>query len=238
VNPKSRYATLKALVQRLSYETLGRRYPLDNTAVNFILPDYRLLVSGVPKVATRTLIEEIGMAEALGKSDIVSEPLMSLLRRRSELENFHKVAIVRNPWARVLSIYNSKIRSPRPGNMRTYFIRYRGLHHNMAFEAFVRWLCESEEGRDEVADRHWVSQVRFFYADGRCLVDEILRLERLNDAFAELCRKLEAPTLEFPHEAGRTTEGGTSYRHAYDEELRDLVGKRYAEDVETLGYTF
>ena len=238
VNPKSRYSTLKAVVQRAGYEVLGLPYPLDNTAVNFVLPDYGLLISGVPKVATRTLIGEIGMGNALGRSTVVSAPLGALLKRHPEWAGFHKVAIVRKPWAWVLSIYNSKICSPRPGNMQTYFIRYRGLRHGMPFDAFVRWLCQSDEGRDAVADRHWISQVRFMHTLKGRLLDGIMRLERLNEQFADLCQRIGARQLVFPHEASRTTEGGASHRDAYDVELHDLVRARYAENIKTHGYAF
>jgi hypothetical protein len=108
----------------------------------------------------------------------------------------------------------------------------------MPFGEFVRWLCESDDGRDAVADRHWLSQHRFLYDDEQLLVDDVSKLEEIDHAFARLCSDVGVSAAKLSNHSLKTTSGGRSYREAYDGETRELVRERYLKDIELFGYDF
>jgi hypothetical protein len=48
-------------------------------------------------------------------------------------------------------------------------------------------------------------------------------------------RRIGAPDVSLPHVR---RSKGEDYRERYSPELRDLVGERYARDIELFGYRF
>ncbi len=239
LNPKLAYTTLKAVWRRGKREILGIDYQPDPTSVNIVIDDVGLLLCGIPKVAGTSFTQELVYNRVLGdRVALYSVFLGHLLTRHPKLREYHKVAFVRNPWARVVSVYNSKICAPRPAYARTFFIRYRGLRHGMPFGDFIEWLCESDEGRDGVADRHWISQHRFLYAEGSLLVDRVARIESLNEEFAQICDDLGVARRRLGNYSLKTTAGGASYLPYYNDHTAALITQRYSSDIELFGYDF
>ena len=76
----------------------------------------------------------------------------------------------------------------------------KGLFANMPFDEFVAWLC-SEEGADEKADSHWLSQYEILGVQGPDPVcyDFIGRLERLSDDLDILAAKIGMPLSGVGH---------------------------------------
>lgn len=204
-----------------------------------VVVDVRLLLCAIPKVATTTFIPEMVYDRVLGaRVALHSAFLGDLLAKQLELRDYCKVAFVRNPWARVVSTCDSKICAPHPSFVRTLFIRYPGIWHRMPFEDFVEWLCGSEDGKDAVADRHWISQHRFLYSGGVQLVDRVARLESLDREFQRICEDLGREPVRLRNRSLKTTAGGSSYRHYYNDHTVSLVARRYAEDTQRFGYEF
>jgi hypothetical protein len=71
--------------------------------------------------------------------------------------------------------------------------------------------------------------------DGGLLVDEIGRLERLNDDAARIFGGLGVALKPLP-EVGRFTR--RDYREFYDESTRQKVAAHWARDLELFGYDF
>lgn len=238
-NPRLLYGTLKGYWKRALREVLGVDYAPDVTSVNIAVHDISLLVCALPKVASSSFIQELVADRSLG-DNVTWRPkyLGELLSEYPELDQYFKITFVRNPWARVVSVYNSHICSSTPYEVRSLFVRYPELWHGMPFEAFVRFLGQSPRGRDEVADHHWISQHRFIYDDGRLLVDRVGRLEKLDE---ELGRLSEQLGVEFPslgNYSVKTTEGARTYRQWYDDTTAELVAQRYAKDISLFDYEF
>ena len=74
-------------------------------------------------------------------------------------------------------------------------------------------------------------------ADGVLLVDEVLRMEDMEEGLAPLLGRLGIAVPErLPHIGrGRYRE---DYRPYYDEEARDLIAALYADDVKRFDYSF
>lgn len=106
----------------------------------------------------------------------------------------------------------------------------------MPFEEFVEWL-DSEYGRDEIADRHWLSQVRHLSdSSGAAVCDFVGRLEEFERGLAEIER---LTGISLPRVEERNTKGNRSdYRQAFNERSRRIIERRYGQDIEAFGYQF
>jgi hypothetical protein len=119
----------------------------------------------------------------------------------------------------------------------------------MPFEEFIRFLLDHPSGRDEGANRHWMSQ-HVFVTDknGELLVDFIGKIENLEDDFATVCRTIGLPDIRLPwlnsREGWKVDKQALDrkdplyYRSYFTAETRELVRKRYQKDIEMFGYDF
>jgi len=155
----------------------------------------------------------------------------------AEFERYFKFAFVRNPWDRLVSEY-----------------RFRGGRRIGSFRQFVQDAALPLDPHLD-AFRHLAPQVRYLYdRTGRLCVDFVGRFERLQDDFARVCERLGIPDPSLPHAnaarperargrvmlrlRARSAARRDSYLRYYDPRLRDVVGERYAEDIEAFGYAF
>lgn len=239
VSPKNVYAAGKAYWRRFLRDVMGVTYSADATSVNIVLDDVQAIYCGIPKVGTRTFVQELMENKTLGKNvRIYNKSLTALIERSPELKEYYSFSFVRNPWSRVVSVYNSKICHPKISSVRTYFIRYKGLRYKMPFQEFVEWLCCSEEGQDECADRHWISQYLFLYEVNNLLVNRVSPFENLSAEWDDICKKISGKHCTLGNYSRKTSSSIGSYRVYYDQRLADLVAERYARDIEIFGYAF
>lgn len=144
----------------------------------------------------------------------------------------YKFAIVRDPWSRAVSLY-------------------RHLNLNMPFARFVKhWLPAQFAAR---GGEFWFvrPQTDYLYENGRLLVDEIVRFERLAEAFpaaaARAGLKTPLPRVNTASEKKRKPAGllakmwnrhekHSDWRSYYDDDLAARVGELYRSDVDAWGY--
>ncbi|MCI5077442.1 sulfotransferase family protein [Oricola sp.] len=159
---------------------------------------------------------------------------------QEQFEAYFKFAFVRDPWARVVSMY-----------------RYLGFDKRISFREFVL-----REFRGRIwRDRHWfVAPQSDFICDpgGRPMVDFVGRFENLEADFNSVCQRLGMPLNELPHvNASRDQTSGApsrtwlslgrgkqhssprpaTFQDYYDEETCAAVARLYRRDVEIFGYT-
>lgn len=210
----------------------------DLVSEKLLLRDARVLFVGVPKVATRSLIEALTSLPAdVGKPEFLELDVESLLRRHAEVRDYFKFTFVRNPWSRATSCYLEKIKNEHPIKQARHLHNRRGLEAGMPFEAFAEWL-NSREGSDDFADRHWMSQHRILANDRPDLIkyDFIGRFERLAGDFNRL-RALTGLLLpELSHKL--QTQSPDQYKTLYSKRTIELIARRYARDIEMFGYDF
>lgn len=145
-------------------------------------------------------------------------------------DEYFKFTFVRNPWDRVVSAF--------------FYLKAGGMHDDDAnwakkhladfssFEAFIKgWLNEE----NIFLGIHFIPQVYFLKDDdGKIPIDFIGRFENIESDFRTICKKLSL-TRSLTHKNRSSRETYTQY---YNSELIDIVGKVYAEDIKTFGYSF
>jgi hypothetical protein len=116
------------------------------------------------------------------------------------------------------------------------------------FEELVRWVCR-------VPDRYLEPHLRpQTHARLGIDFDQIVRIEKWQEDIERLEAELGLPSLDAGTSTNRTqySEGGElvfarrpsafdgvpQYKWFYNDELRELVGRKYRNDVESLGYRF
>jgi len=141
-------------------------------------------------------------------------------------KGYFSFAFVRNPWARMVSVYHS----PDPNMVR--LARRQGVElTGLSFGDFVARTRT-------LSHAHMRSQWEYVCdRDGVIRVDFLGRFERLNEDFAEVCERLGTKvTLPWRNRAPHGSESG--YRDYFCARTRRITEERYRRDIELFGYRF
>lgn len=144
--------------------------------------------------------------------------------------DYLKFTIVRNPWDRVVSLFSWEARN------RPELQPQRRLIHRLGapFDEFA----ESVKQFREFVKTDWKTNDRFYLIDGDVCVDSVIRYERLEDDLTELCRRLGLPNVELPRLKVGLRKAGHHYSEYYDDDSREIVAVRHANDLRVFGYVF
>ena len=167
--------------------------------------------------------------------------LRTMMRRFPHVTNgCYTFAIVRNPWDRVVSMYNNHVNTERMEmkGWGHHGKRIMDKHNVRTFEDFVRMLHKYRTNIRSLGEIVWERQTEFITdSNGELMVDEIIYMEALNSRIEQLKRRFDV-TLPTPPERVNSSET-TDYRAYYvTKELRDMVAEIYASDVELTKYVF
>jgi Sulfotransferase family len=162
-----------------------------------------------------------------GRKNRLLEPLYLVLPKEQRLrrgaeqfDNYFKFGFVRNPWDRVVSLYERK----EPVEMR----------HAMTFEQFVEWIQYSSATCVHSSPHRY--QLDWFVdANGKVLADFIGRFERLEQDWRFVAQKLGLPE-NLPHR--RPNPRGRHYTDYYNAATRAIIAEKFKVDIEAFNYTF
>ena len=158
-----------------------------------------------------------------------------------QFRRYYKFAIVRNPFARILSDYNYQCKKSRPEASKLFLRKDSGEKRNFRewIEAALaephRYPAEAWGGEVSPGIHRLSPQLDWLTVDGHVAVDEIIRLEELPESFSRICGEVGLPPLVLPH---RNSRFHWPYSWYYDDGARRLVADYYARDLELLGYRF
>lgn len=133
--------------------------------------------------------------------------------QRKNLQQYEIFACIRNPYDRVLSLWKWEELTKK---------RYNGF-------GFKRWLNMKMD---------WWHRPQFdFLLSDIINISEInlIRFENFQQDFNNICDKIGIPRQELPH---KNKSKHKHYSEYYDDETREIVTKRYSQDIEYFGYKF
>lgn len=136
-------------------------------------------------------------------------------------------AVVRNPWARVVSRFAFNQRAVEQENLSQSYAA-------TSFEEFLeeRHIWGKREFYWHRAIRGWYSQLDYVIEEDGTICADILRTEYLDE---EVCGYFNVQ-----EQVGRRNVSQTSrdYREYYDRRTIQIVADWYAADIETFGFDF
>jgi len=196
---------------------------------------HKFIYIAVPKVATRSILDILIREPPVNLDATLTEKKIArIIGENPELHKYTLFTVVRNPWSRVVSSYRDKIERLDALTNARIVSRFPGLRQGMPFDEYVHWLC-GPSGRDEWADRHWLSQHVFLLDENnKMLPVEVLKFESLQVDFNRLMEGIGLPSLVLPHRL--KTGSSESWKSYYDSNLYDLVAERYSTDISLFGY--
>ncbi len=134
--------------------------------------------------------------------------------------NYFSFAFVRNPWAWALSQYSYALKNPRHN-------LHRKVKEFNGFDSYLQWHCKEDE-------RFYLQKSFVCDAKGTLLVSFVGKQEQLEKDFKHVCETIGiASTLPTFNVSTKS-----SYKEHYSQDSRDLIAKRYAEDIDFFEYQF
>lgn len=136
----------------------------------------------------------------------------SILRQQFDWGRHFSFSVIRNPWARAVSIYRSSRQTNRP--FKDYLTGFRAP--------------------DPFGISYDISQSFYICENNTPIVNYICRLETIEADWRYVTQRIGIDD-PLPHLNQRTTG---DYRDYYDAEARDIVRRDHREDIERFGYSF
>jgi len=160
------------------------------------------------------------------------------LKKHSKLTRYRKVlpaklyqqlfkfATIRNPWDKMISLYFSPHRGTDTWDRESFIqlIEKAPLLQDFVTLPSFRDRLEKKLGlpaRPRPLDKD---------------IDHLIRFENLNDDFKEVCRKIGLPAV--PELPVRNQGNRKHYSIYYDDELIDMVARKFTNEIESGDYSF
>lgn len=159
------------------------------------------------------------------------------LQNYAELADYTPVCLIRNPWARCLSLYTFNLeatfRNQNKGQPWAIYVHSRlikeGFKKSWMPNGFFRDEANMQNGIDHNPKRDW----REDYSQSKWITNntKYFKLETDLKKFYEY--------VDIPYEPHITNfSHHYNYSHYYDEELKNEIAQLFKEDIERFGYTF
>lgn len=159
-------------------------------------------------------------------------------------DDYYKFTFVRNPWARLVSLYNMIYHTKKPT---TLLGKVRSLLKPNSAPSFKKWLQQIKadgEGAGGAANQRWqvygsYSIANYILDENRQkLVNEVIKLEEISEKLPVVLKNIgidSADELTIPHVNTRARKKYSTY---YDDDTKQLIADRYKYDIERFNYSF
>ncbi len=213
----------------------------------FVFDERRIVYISIPKVACTSI--KLAIEGTRGQLTSTEEGVMSVhkkltskcthsLNRRTA--DYYIFAFVRNPFDRLVSCYEDKVRKPAQHNGHYFFssaynrvflkqLLGAEFHPNMSFDEFVRLVARVP---DIIADGHFKSQYSSLYRNGKRIPHFIGRFEHLNEDWKSIADKFGLAELT----ANNRTDRSRWMDYYTSRETTELAHQRFKKDIESFDY--
>ena len=233
--------------------TLKSRNPTHGMRIATYSDQYRLIYYSVPKVACTTIKTCIAKLENIETKDLGVHQKNQAIKRltmkesnASQYKDYYRFSFVRNPWDRLFSCYKNKIYDPprffsksntyhnEKGEFKDFIKRYGDLGFRyMLFEDFVNFVVKIP---DYLCDPHFLPQHYFIEPEK---LNFLGRFENFQSDMSAVVKKI-APDFDASEviSAKKQSSSPGNYKDSYSDRTRELVAKKYKQDIKLFDYAF
>ena len=147
-------------------------------------------------------------------------------------QDYFKFAFVRNPWARLLSLYHDFTKN------RIDKYSAQVTHDKPLLSEFKDFedLCINLHNSNWRYDLFFWDQTEFLGVNGQVMVDYVGKFENFAEEFKHICKQLDINVELQKMNVGKYDN--TKYREYYSTEATRAVARLYHRDIENFGYEF
>ncbi len=156
------------------------------------------------------------------------------------VDDYYSFAVVRNPWARLLSDYNFQRHKSR--GIKLHIDNSQGKPRKFGdwvaavFADPFAYQAKDWGGQVSAGIHRWSPQVDWLSVDGKVRIGNVIRLEHINKEFASVARHSGLPAATRVPQ--RNWRFHWPYWLYYSRHLVDMVGEYYQQDIKQFGYRF
>lgn len=133
--------------------------------------------------------------------------------------SYYKFSVERNPWDKMVSMY-----------------WWRKFQYKIEddFASFCRKAVQSPDNVYTCP-----SDFHFYTIDSRLCVDKVIQFESLLNDFSSVCEHLGLGAVDaLPRAKAKIRKEKRHYSEYYDDELRELIARRFQSEIDLFGYKF
>jgi len=192
--------------------------------------EFKCIFIHVPKAAGKSVSKVLlGAPNGTGHNK-----LYCYERSLGKFNSYKKIAVVRNPWDRLVSAFYYIKQFDMKSNDRKFFDEYIG--QSTTFNEFVMKLSDDNYAELILKWEHFTLQVDFIKdSRGEIRLDYLAKLETLDDDFIKLKRLINVNASPLKK---MNTSTHSYYKENYDEEMIEIVRHVYREDIDSLNYCY
>jgi len=186
--------------------------------------DKKFVFVCVPKTASTSFRALLG-ASLSSLPHIYHKNISDILSENPDLENYFKVAFVRNPYSRIISAYQNLVSDSGHHEAHGEILSFKN------FDDFI-FNFKKTNCRDF---KHLQTQTSYTHKDGKLMIDFVGKFEKLNEDFLILKKILNLGDLKLPHLRP------TSYffdKNSVSKKCKDKIYDIYEEDFINFGYDY
>lgn len=138
-----------------------------------------------------------------------------------------KFATIRNPWDRMISLYFSPSRGVKKWNRNDFLTLVNSVSP-------LRYYICAKTVNDKVLRKLRIQRI-IGYKKLERDIDFLIRFEQIEHDFETVCKMLDIPHSPLPK---RNISNRKHYSEYYDDELKEIVRKKFVEEIEFGNYNF